>query len=241
MVGTVADHESLRAETRRLLSRPRRVARPSQLRNEKSTRVGAVVGRRRVPPGGCRRAAPRSLTTERALSRPPLRPVPAGYARGLVSTTLRVRGCLAAVAWSAVALGGCGTGPLPDPPRTTLRIALRADVTGFLPGPPMVNESFTLQANRSVYQALVRFDADLRLQSSIAERWSNPDDRTYSFVLRPGVRSSPAALSRVALQSRPSSSPPRTTSRSLRRSPASSGGSACGSSSTPSTSATSSP
>ena len=105
-----------------------------------------------------------------------------------------VRRGLAAVVWLAVAHAGCGEAPVLDPHPTTLRIALRADVTGFLPGPPMVNESFTLQANRSVYAALVRFDGDLRLQSGLAERWSNPDDRTYRFVLRPGVRFSDGRL-----------------------------------------------
>lgn len=69
-----------------------------------------------------------------------------------------------------------------------MRIALRADVTGFLPGPPIVNEAFTLQTNRSLYESLVRFDRELRLRPGLAERWSNPDDRTYRFVLRPGVR-----------------------------------------------------
>ena len=69
-----------------------------------------------------------------------------------------------------------------------MRIALRADVTGFLPGPTIVNEAFTLQTNRSLYEGLVRFDRDLRLRPGLAERWSNPDDRTYRFLLRPGVR-----------------------------------------------------
>jgi peptide/nickel transport system substrate-binding protein len=65
---------------------------------------------------------------------------------------------------------------------------VRADVTGFFPGPPIVNEAFTFQTNRSLYDPLVRFDRELRLQPGLAERWSNPNDRTYRFVLRPGVR-----------------------------------------------------
>ena len=85
-------------------------------------------------------------------------------------------------------LACCRPAQMPPPPAGTLRIALRADVTGFFPGPPLVNEAFTLQANRSVYESLVRFDRDLRLRPGLAERWSNPDDRTYRFELRPGVR-----------------------------------------------------
>ena len=110
-----------------------------------------------------------------------------------MTTAQPVRIRLAAAVAMAVATA-CGRAPVPDPPQATLRIALRADVTGFLPGPPLVNESFTLQANRSVYEALVRFDGDLRLQPGLAERWSNPDDWTYRFVLRPGVRFSDGRL-----------------------------------------------
>jgi peptide/nickel transport system substrate-binding protein len=85
-----------------------------------------------------------------------------------------------------LATAACGAPSKPASPRT-LRIALRADVTGFLPG-PLVNEAFTLQVNRSVYESLVRFDTQLRLRPGLAERWSSPDDRTYRFRIRPGVR-----------------------------------------------------
>jgi len=85
-------------------------------------------------------------------------------------------------------LACCRPAQTPPPPADTLRIALRADVTGFFPGPPLLNEASTLNANRSVYESLVRFDPALRLRPGLAERWSNPDDRTYRFELRPGVR-----------------------------------------------------
>jgi peptide/nickel transport system substrate-binding protein len=85
-------------------------------------------------------------------------------------------------------LAACRPAPAPPRPAETLRIALRADVTGFFPGPPLLNEAFTLQANRSVYESLVRFDRELRLQPGLAERWSNPDDRTYRFQLRREAR-----------------------------------------------------
>jgi len=86
----------------------------------------------------------------------------------------------------AAAAEACRPASAP-PPSATLRIALRADVTGFFPG-PLVNEAFTLQVNRSVYESLVRFDRELRLRPGLAERWSSPDDRTYRFELRAGVR-----------------------------------------------------
>jgi peptide/nickel transport system substrate-binding protein len=85
-------------------------------------------------------------------------------------------------------LAACRPAPAPPPPAETLRIALRADVTGFFPGPPLINEAFTLRANRSIYESLVRFDRELSLQPGLAERWSNPDDRTYRFQLRRSAR-----------------------------------------------------
>jgi peptide/nickel transport system substrate-binding protein len=104
---------------------------------------------------------------------------------------------LALAALAAAGLGACRTSPEAAPPPSTLRIALRADVTGFLPG-PLLNEAFTLQVNRSVYESLVRFDGELRLRPALAERWSSPDDRTYRFELRPGVRFSDGRPLRAA-------------------------------------------
>ena len=92
-----------------------------------------------------------------------------------------------AVLVAGTAIAACRSAGEPVSSPRTLRIALRADVTGFFPG-PLVNEAFTLQVNRSVYESLVRFDGDLRLRPGLAERWSSPDDSTYRFQLRPGVR-----------------------------------------------------
>jgi len=104
-----------------------------------------------------------------------------------VSTTGRDVRRVALAALALASLAACRTASEPPSSPSTLRIALRADVTGFLPG-PLVNEAFTLQVNRSVYESLVRFDRELRLRPGLAERWSSPDDSTYRFQLRPGVR-----------------------------------------------------
>jgi peptide/nickel transport system substrate-binding protein len=92
-----------------------------------------------------------------------------------------------ALALLSLVAAGCHKRPEPAASPGTLRIALRADVTGFFPR-PLVNEAFTLQVNRSVYESLVRFDRELRLQPGLAQSWSSPDDRTYRFRIRPGVR-----------------------------------------------------
>jgi peptide/nickel transport system substrate-binding protein len=41
---------------------------------------------------------------------------------------------------------------------------------------------------RSAYEPLVDLSADLRLEPALAESWHNPDDLTWEFRLRPGVR-----------------------------------------------------
>jgi peptide/nickel transport system substrate-binding protein len=76
----------------------------------------------------------------------------------------------------------------PSPKEGSITIAVRADVTGFFPNPPMKDESFTNRANAEVLEGLVRFDADGRLAPALAERWETPDDQTYVFHMRPGLR-----------------------------------------------------
>ena len=64
-----------------------------------------------------------------------------------------------------------------------------ADITGLYPNPPIVkNEAYTLHTNANVLEGLVRFDAQLRLAPALAERWENPDERTYVFHLRRGLK-----------------------------------------------------
>lgn len=89
----------------------------------------------------------------------------------------------------AAALATCGCrAPVPaGEPERTLTLAVRADVTGLYPNPPTVNEAFTLHVNGNILEGLVRFDSQLRLQPALAERWENPDDRSYVFHLRPGL------------------------------------------------------
>jgi peptide/nickel transport system substrate-binding protein len=89
---------------------------------------------------------------------------------------------------SGIQVGCRSPAPTQARPPRTLTVALRADVTGFYPNPPTVNESFTFEINRWVYDSLVAFDPALRLVPLLATRWENPDDRTYLFELRAGVR-----------------------------------------------------
>lgn len=70
----------------------------------------------------------------------------------------------------------------------TLKVALRADVTGFFPSPSMANEGFSFGVNFNLFEGLVSFDHQLRIHPALAERWETPDERTFVFTLRPGLR-----------------------------------------------------
>jgi len=80
------------------------------------------------------------------------------------------------------------------PPPATLTLAVRADVTGFFPNPPIVNEGYTQDINWNILEGLSGFDGQYRLVPAVAERWQNPDERTYVFDLRPGLRFSDGSL-----------------------------------------------
>ena len=52
---------------------------------------------------------------------------------------------------------------------------------GILPG-------LAHEGKEMLYDSLVQWDRDLRVQPALAAEWSNPDDKTYLFKLRPGVK-----------------------------------------------------
>ena len=69
----------------------------------------------------------------------------------------------------------------------TLYVLADRDVEGLDPhASGGVFQTQNLLAN--VYEGLVARDRDMRLVPALAVSWSNPDDRTWDFVLRPGVR-----------------------------------------------------
>lgn len=91
-----------------------------------------------------------------------------------------------AVAGALLLAAACGGGPPSD--STTVRVAIRADVTGFFPNPPMANEGFTVWINFQIFEGLTTLDERMRVVPGLAEGWENPDERTYVFRLRPGLR-----------------------------------------------------
>jgi len=54
--------------------------------------------------------------------------------------------------------------------------------------PILAAEAATQSALANVYESLVTFDSEMRLQPALATSWTTPDDHTWVFNLRPGVR-----------------------------------------------------
>jgi peptide/nickel transport system substrate-binding protein len=81
---------------------------------------------------------------------------------------------------------------------STVVLVVRADVTGFYPNPPLANEAYTWLINASVFEGLTRRDPEHRIEPALAVRWENPDERTYLFELKDGLRFSDGRPLRAA-------------------------------------------
>lgn len=86
---------------------------------------------------------------------------------------------------AALLLAACG-GAATEPPGETLRLALINDP---ILNPVLAPDVGSVLVNKVLFPGLVRPDAQLRPSPDLAESWTvSPDGKTYSFVLRRGVR-----------------------------------------------------
>src|SRR5262245_47710584 len=81
-------------------------------------------------------------------------------------------------------VAACAPPPVPAPP--VLRIAVHSDPLAL--DPHRHNEALTFSLLRNVYEPLTSFDDRMQMGPSLALSWENPDDTTWVFHLRPGVR-----------------------------------------------------
>ncbi len=91
---------------------------------------------------------------------------------------------LPAMAWCAAALlavSGCA-GPRPD------SVGIVFDGRPLTLDPNAHREVVTRSVLSNCFEGLVGFDPEMRIMPLLAERWENPDDLTWVFHLRPGVR-----------------------------------------------------
>ncbi len=80
-------------------------------------------------------------------------------------------------------LAGCG--PRALVPGRPLTIAFHSAPQSL--DPHLHDEASTHSILGHIYDTLIAFNGDARLQPALAESWENPDDLTWRFQLRPGV------------------------------------------------------
>jgi len=86
----------------------------------------------------------------------------------------------------AIGLQGCTAEQAAPRPASLLTVAVQADITGLYPA--LRNESYSFTVNANVFEGLTALGHDLGPQPALADRWENPDEHTWLFHLRPGVR-----------------------------------------------------
>ena len=106
------------------------------------------------------------------------------------SMTLRaVTGLLLVVVLAGCAspaVGPSGTGSLQPKTGGTLRIGIATDVLTL--DLPNFQSAQDLQVGDQIFDTLVGYDKDLKIQPRLAESWKQIDDTTYEFTLRKGVK-----------------------------------------------------
>ncbi len=90
-------------------------------------------------------------------------------------------------------LAACGPGAAPGPGAPgaakrggSLKVALDSDIIGI--DPHGASAGVDRSVYTSIYNALVTVDPKLNIVPDLAESWTNPDDVTYLFKLRPNVK-----------------------------------------------------
>ena len=76
--------------------------------------------------------------------------------------------------------GSCQRVPVP------VRVAIHSAPLSF--DPHLQNEIITSSVLANLYDGLTEFDEESQIRPALAAEWRNPDERTWVFRLRPGVR-----------------------------------------------------
>lgn len=84
------------------------------------------------------------------------------------------------------ALSGCRPAADKTESPSVLRVAYKATVASL--DPIMENTVISNSIYCNIFEPLVVRDANLHITPALATEWSNPDDRTWIFKLRPGLR-----------------------------------------------------
>jgi len=91
-----------------------------------------------------------------------------------------------AAALLAVVHCGCSSSPAPTDARPPLVIGLASAPRGL--DPHFFNDFVTFELCANAFEGLTRLDRNLGVEPAVAESWSSPDELTWHFRLRAGVR-----------------------------------------------------
>lgn len=97
---------------------------------------------------------------------------------------MKVRAPRVAVPAALLVFAACARTPEP-PAARTLTLGLEAPIRSL---DPATDDSVTWSVLGNVFEGLVTVGPQLTIEASLATRWSNPDELTWIFHLRPGVR-----------------------------------------------------
>lgn len=99
---------------------------------------------------------------------------------------VRIAFAVALASSVAVGAGGCAKKPAPVPPEPrALTIGLEVPIRSL---DPATDDTVAWSIVGNVFEGLVGMGPDLAVVPLLAQRWTNPDDLTWLFELRPGVR-----------------------------------------------------
>ena len=86
----------------------------------------------------------------------------------------------------AIALTACGGGGGKEDKKSTLTVALSGDAISL--DPVASNDNQSSNAIKQMYEGLVELDENDEIIPALAESWEHPDDLTYIFKLKEGVK-----------------------------------------------------
>ncbi|CCH33978.1 ABC transporter substrate-binding protein [Actinosynnema sp. NPDC047251] len=101
---------------------------------------------------------------------------------------------LTLVAVVLLVLAGCGSGPAPADGKRAATDSEISELTWAMPGAPRsldIAHAMDSRSNLAIYAAfdgLLELDGEGALKPKLATAWSNPDELTYEYTLRQGVK-----------------------------------------------------
>ncbi len=101
------------------------------------------------------------------------------------SSGIGILGRLALTLWISVWSACAGSEPDPERPRDPLRIYLHGEPSVL--DPHLQSEAVAQTVLGNIFETLVAFDSNMRIEPRLAESWDNPSDLVWRFRLRQGV------------------------------------------------------